>query len=108
MFENLEVFKNRFEELNQRLYDPAVVSDPEVYTALMKEYKELTPIVEKYREYTDAQNSLAEARELLNEGGLDKDFKEMVDQELQQAKDDIERTSEELKILLLPRDPNDE
>lgn len=108
MFENLEVFKNRYEELNQRLYDPSVVADPEVYAAIMKEYKELTPIVEKYREYTCAQKSLAEAREMLEEGGLEKEFKEMLDQELQQAKDDIEHTSEEIKILLLPRDPNDE
>lgn len=108
MFENLEVFKNRYEELNLRLYDPSVVADPEVYATIMKEYKELTPIVEKYREYTSAQKSLAEAKEMLEEGGLEKEFKEMLDQELQQAKDDIERTSEELKILLLPRDPNDE
>ncbi|HEX3038538.1 MAG TPA: peptide chain release factor 1 [Oscillospiraceae bacterium] len=108
MFENLEVFKNRFDELSQRLYDPAVVADPQVYTSLMKEYKDLTPIVEKYMEYTKAQDSLTEAKEMLNEGGLDKEFKEMLDQELAQAKDDIERISEELKILLLPRDPNDE
>jgi len=108
MFENLEVFKNRFDELSQRLYDPEIVADQQIYTSLMKEYKDLTPIVEKYREYTKAEGSLAEAKGMLNEGGLEKDFKEMVDQEIDQAKDDMERISEELKILLLPRDPNDD
>lgn len=107
MFENIEVFKNRYDELGQRLYDSSVVADPQAYTDLMKEYKNLMPIVEKYAEYTKAQDSLAEAKQLLIDGGLDKDFKEMVEQELSQAKEDIAHTSEELKLLLLPRDPND-
>ncbi|MDF1496162.1 peptide chain release factor 1 [Caproiciproducens sp. CPB-2] len=108
MFENLEVFEKRYEELNQKLYDPSVLSNQALYTELMKEHKNITPIVEKYREYQKAVRSMAEARELLEDGGLDKDLKEMADEEFQAAKSDIERCSEELKILLLPRDPNDD
>ena len=108
MFENLNVFEKRYEELNQKLYDPAVLADQSLYTELMKEHKNITPIVEKYREYRNACKSMEESLELLNEGGLEKELKELADEELQQAKEDMERTAEELKILLLPRDPNDD
>ncbi len=108
MFENLEVFEKRYEELNQKLYDPSVLSNQARYTELMKEHKNITPIVEKYGEYQKAVRSMTEARELLEDGSLDKDLKEMADEEFQTAKSDIERCSEELKILLLPRDPNDD
>lgn len=90
------------------LYDPNIVSDQEKYRALMKEQKNLLPVVEKYEEYKKAKNSAEEARQLLNDGGLDKDFKEMVELELEEAKEAIERISEELKILLLPKDLNDD
>ncbi len=108
MFENLVVFEKRYEELNQKLYDPSVLSNQAQYTELMKEHKNITPIVEKYREYQKAVRSMTEARELLEDGSLDKDLKEMAEEEFQTAKSDIERCSEELKILLLPRDPNDD
>ena len=108
MFEDIEVFEKRYEELNQKLYDPSVLANQPLYTELMKEHKNITPIVEKYREYKNAGNSMQEARELLEEGGLDKELKEMADEEFQQARADIDRCSEELKILLLPRDPNDD
>ena len=108
MFENLDVFEKRYEELNQKLYDPSVLTNQVLYTELMKEHKNITPIVEKYREYTKACRAMQEARELMDESGLDKELKEMADEEFQQAKSDIERFSDELKILLLPRDPNDD
>ena len=108
MFENLEVFEKRYEELNQKLYDPSVLADQAMYTDLMKEYKNITPIVEKYREYLKAVQTVEDSKELLNEGGLDRELKDMAEEDLQTAKADIERFSEELKILLLPRDPNDE
>lgn len=108
MFDRIEVFETRYEEINQRLYDPAVVSDQDVYRELMKESKNLLPIVEKYREYKKAEACEAEAKQLLSEGGLDKDFREMVETELEQAREDLKVTAEELKILLLPKDPNDD
>lgn len=108
MFDKLEIFKKRNDEINQLLYDPNIISDPEKYKLLMKEQKNLIPIVEKYDEYKKAKNNAEDAKQLLNDGGLDKDFKEMVEEELEKAKATIEKISEELKILLLPKDPNDD
>lgn len=108
MFENLDVFEKRYEELNQKLYDPSVVTNQSLYTELMKENKNITPIVEKYREYKKAVQAQEDALALLNEPGLDRELKEMADEELEQAKADIDHCGEELKILLLPRDPNDD
>ncbi len=108
MFDKLEVFKTRYDEITELLYDPNVISDQEKYTALMKEQKNLTPIVEKYEEYKKAKQNLDEAQQLLDGGGLDRDFKEMVEVEIENSREIIGKTSEELKILLLPKDPNDE
>lgn len=104
MFENLQFFENRYEELNLKLYDPSTAADRELYTKLMKEHAEITPIVEKYRIYKNAQKNLAEAKELLD----DKEMKEIALEEMAEAKKTIEETEEELKILLLPKDPNDD
>ncbi|MBQ8598623.1 MAG: peptide chain release factor 1 [Oscillospiraceae bacterium] len=108
MFDKLGATESRFEEINQRLMDPTVVSDPKKYADLMKEYKNLTPIVEKYRQYKQAKNDLEEAEMLLEEGGLDKDFKELITEQLTENKKLVEDYSAELKILLLPKDPNDD
>ena len=108
MFENLDVFVKRYEELNQKLYDPEVVSDQQLYKELMKEHKTITPIVEKYQEYQKTEQAMDEAKEMLAEGGMDREFKSMVEEEYEQAKSDLERLTDELKILLLPRDPNDD
>ncbi len=108
MFDKLETVVNRYEQIAVELSRPETAADNAVFTKLMKEHAELTPIVEKYREYTAAKNSEKEALEILSESGLDKDFKELAEEELKTAKADIERCSEELKILLLPKDPNDD
>lgn len=108
MFDKLKAVEMRFEEIGQLLSDPAVISDNEQFKKLMKEHSELTPIVDKFREYSAAKQAEAEAKALLDEGGLDKDFKELVEEEYLEAKANIETFSEELKILLLPKDPNDD
>ena len=100
MFEKLKDVAARYEQINEKLMDPTVVSDNNQYKTLMKEHKNLTPIVEKYREYEKAEASLEEAKELLEEGGLDKDFKEIVEEQMTTSRDEIERLGEELKILL--------
>lgn len=107
MFEKLSAVENRYEQIGVELTRSEVVTDNALFTKLMKEHSELTPIVEKYREYKAAIKSENEAQELLSGGGLEKDFKELVEDELETAKKKIEETSEELKILLLPKDPND-
>ncbi len=108
MFEKLETVENRYEQIGIELTRPDVASDNAQFTRLMKEHSELTPIVEKYREYKLAKANEAEALELLNESGLDRELKELAEEELKEARDNITAFSEELKILLLPKDPNDQ
>ena len=108
MFDNLDAVKNRFNEINLRLQDPATVQDPAKYTALMKEYKQLTPLMDTYDAYTSAQKAFEEARLLLEEGGIDAELKELAKEELEENREKIETLSQELRILLLPKDENDE
>ena len=108
MFKRLEATEKRFVEINEKLCDVEVISDQETYKSLMKELKNLTPVVEKYRELKKEEKNLKEAKEMLEEGGMDKEFKEMAEMEIESSKEKIEKLSEELKILLLPKDPNDD
>ncbi|HIS68407.1 MAG TPA: peptide chain release factor 1 [Candidatus Gallacutalibacter stercoravium] len=108
MFEKLQVFEEKYEDINRQLCDPAVVADQETYRALMKEYKNLTPLVETYRAYRNACAQEQEAAQLLEEKGLDKELEQLAEAELQQGREEQQRLAEELKILLLPKDPNDE
>lgn len=108
MFEKLSAVEKKFEEINEKLCDPQVVSDIEQYTSLMKEIKNLTPVVEKFREYKKLKESYDEAKMLLDEGGLERDFREMVQQEYEEAGENMEKAEQELKVLLLPKDPNDD
>ncbi len=108
MFEKLKLVEVRFEEINEQLSDPSVVSDNERYKSLTKELKQLTPIVEKFRSYCKAKEAFEEAKALLDEGGLEKDFKEMVQEEYDSSHEQMDIINEELKVLLLPRDENDD
>ena len=94
MLDKLKIAEERYEEINEKLMEPDVVSDQEQYKKLMKEYKTLTPLVEKYREYKKAVSDYDEARNMLNEGGLDKDFKEMVQLQYEENKELIEKYTE--------------
>ena len=108
MFEKLGATEQRYEEIKEKLYDPEVVSDQEQYTKLMKEYKQLTPLIEKYREYSAARAAEAEARSLLDAPGTDRELRELAEEEWEESRTRAEALGGELKILLLPRDPNDE
>ncbi len=108
MFENLAGVESRFLELEQQLADPEVVSDIKQYTALLKEHKNMTPIVETYRVYKKAEEDLDEAKAILEDAGSDKEFRDLAQEEMAAAKETLEETAEQLKILLLPRDPNDD
>ena len=107
MFEKIEIFDKRYSELSQRLYEPSVAADPEQYQKTMKELKAIEEIVLTYREYRQAVKSQEESLEIL-EDSSDNDLKELAQLELDEAKQSIEELSEKLKILLLPKDPNDE
>ncbi|MCL2056629.1 MAG: peptide chain release factor 1 [Oscillospiraceae bacterium] len=108
MFDKLKSVEDRYEEINKSLMDPAAVSDNKKYTALMRELKNLSPVVEKYREYTKSKDAMDEAAALLAEGGHDREFREMLDTEITENRRKIEEVTQELTILLLPRDPNDD
>ena len=107
MLEKLKEAEARFIDIEEKLSSPDVASDPEAYKNLMKERKNLAPIIEKYREYKKADSDAEEAKALLDEP-LDSEMKEMATEELLASKEAAERCFEELKILLLPRDPNDD
>ena len=107
MFENLQVFENRYEELTLKLYDPQTAGDREAFAALMKEHKELEPIVEAYRAWRQCQEDLAGARELLESEG-DRELRELAVEEIREREERGRALEEELKLLLLPKDPNDE
>lgn len=108
MTEKLNIMEQRFEEINEKLTDINVINDQQQYKNLMKELKSLTPIIEKYREYKTAKNDFDEACQMLEEGGMDKDFKEMVQEQYEENKKLVDEYTEELKILLLPKDPDDD
>lgn len=108
MFDKLKEVEAKYNDISERLTDPAVISDNDRYKKLMREHKQLTPIIDKFHEYEAAKANFDEAKDLLDDGGLEKDFKEMVEEQMLESKDIIDRVSDEIKILLLPRDPNDD
>lgn len=107
MFDKIEIFSKRYDELNNRLYDPIVASDATKFNEIMKEVKSIEPIVLKYREYKKAQQTIKDSLEIL-ETEKDKEIRELAQMEMEEAKDSLDGIEEELKILLLPKDPNDE
>ena len=107
MLDTLDVFSRRYDELTQKLADPSVSSDPKQYAALMKEFREITPIVETYGQYKKALQNREEAYELMNASGVERELRELAADEYEEAGKSAEALSEELKLLLLPKDPND-
>ncbi len=108
MLDKLEQVEKRYEEINEKLCNPDVVSDMELYKKYMQEMKHLTPVVEKFREHKKALSDVTGAQEMLEDSSLDAELREMAQEELETAKEQVETTAQELKILLLPRDPNDD
>ena len=108
MFEKLSFIENQFEELAKKISDPDVIADQETWRKLCKEHSDLTPIVEKYREYKANRDTIEDAKLMMDDPESDKEFKEMLAEESKKAKENIARIEEELKILLLPKDPNDD
>ena len=107
MFDRLEDIIRRYEDITMMLGDPSVVSDQEKFRSLMKEQKSLEALVECYKEYKDTKQTIEDSLQLLDEES-DAEMKEMLREELSEAKDKIPKLEEKLKILLLPKDPNDE
>lgn len=107
MFDRLEVIENRYEEISLKLSDPSVIANQDEYKKLMKEYSDLEEIVEKYREYKKVIKDIDDTKKLREEK-LDKEMHEMVEAELAESEEKLKQIEKELKILLLPKDPNDD
>lgn len=107
MLEKLAQIEEKYEEIGQKLTDPEITSDQEMFRRLMKEFKDMSAVVEKYREHKKVAADTAEAKSLLDTQ-LDPDFREMVEDEWLEGKERLQKIEEELKILLLPKDPNDD
>ena len=107
MIDKLQQVEERFDKVNELLCLPETVSDQSKYASLMKELKNLTPLVETYREYKKTVSDGEAAKEMLAEKP-DKDLKELLELEIEECKEKAEKLNEQLKILLLPKDPNDD
>ena len=107
MFDKLEDLLNRFEEIMGELGEPTVTNNQDRFRRLMKEQSDLTPIVNAYKEYKKTKQDVEDSLAML-EGESDEDMREMLKEELNSGKKRIEELEQELKILLLPKDPNDE
>ena len=108
ILEKLSRAEDRFREIEQLITLPNIVSDNKTYSSLMKEYRSLEPIVDKYREYKTVEEELKDSDEMMRDSTLEADIREFAEEEFKQHKIKLEALSEELRILLIPRDPNDE
>ena len=106
MLDKLEKAEENYIKTEAALSDPAVISDNEKYTSLMKEYKSLSPIIEAFRRYKTAVKEMNEAETLMNDS--EPEIKELAELEYYGKKEEIEKITEELKVLLLPKDENDD
>ena len=108
MFDDLSQVKRRYEELAYRMTTPEAMNDPAAYAAMMREYKELTPLVEAYCSYTALQKEVDEEKALLDAPTEDAAFNDMVQQELRENWQKLEDLEQKIRLLLLPKDANDE
>lgn len=107
MFENLSVYEDRYNELNEMMMDPKVQSDSKLLQKTAIEHAEIEPIVKKYREYTETTEAIVENKSMFDEK-LDDDMRELVKEELKMEEEHLAEIVEELKILLIPKDENDD
>ena len=108
MFEKLSFIEEQYELLAKKISDPEVIADQETWRMLCKEHSDMAPIVEKYREYKQNKAMIEDDAAMMDDPDTDKEFKEMLVDEIKTAKENIEKIEEELKVLLLPKDPNDD
>ena len=107
MLNKLQVLEDKYKELSEKISDIEVINDQKTWQKYMKEHADLEPIVMKYREYTNVLQSIADSKEILQEES-DEELRELAKMELSDLESRVEPIEDELKILLLPKDPNDE
>ena len=108
MYDKLDFIQSKYEELSLKVSDPAVIADQAVWQKYAKEIGEMEPVVQKYAEYKKVVEGIKEAKEILGDSSADNDMRELAKMELSDLEGQDEKISEELKILLLPKDPNDQ
>ena len=108
IFKKLESAEDRYKEIEQQMTLPEIVSDGKEYAKLIKEYKQLEPIVMKFREYTDIKARMDEANEMMRDSSLDADIRELAEEEYHETREKCETITDELRVLLMPKDPNDD
>lgn len=104
MFQKLEEVEKRYDEITKKISDPEIINKQDEWKKLMKEHAEIEPVVLKYREYKKAKQAIEDARELLN----DPEMKELAEIDIAENKEKLPKLEEEIKILLIPKDPNDD
>lgn len=108
MFDKLDFMENKYNEMALIVSDPDVIADQDRWRKLVKEMSDMEPIVNKYNDYKKAKEDIAFSKDLLGESDTDEELKEMAKEELAISENMLEAYSEELRILLIPKDPNDE
>lgn len=108
MNDKLILAQARYDEIGMKLSDPTVISDNKLYRDLMREHKSLTPLIEVWQKYQKAENNMKDALSAMEEAGGDSELRELAQSEYDENKQLMDSLSEELKILLLPKDPDDD
>ena len=108
MFERLEHLETKYEEITRLISDPEILGDPAKYQKHTKSHSDLTPVVEKFREYKQVKTGIADARQMILDSGSEDDLKKLAQEELVHLEDRLVTIEADLKVLLIPKDPNDE
>ncbi len=107
MLEKLNFIEDKYKELGEKVMDPDLLKDMKEYQKTMKEYSDLKPIVDRYKEYQGYLNELKDTEEMLGEN-LDDEMRELAKEDLKNLQENIDKAEEDLKIMLIPKDPNDD
>ncbi len=107
MLERLDFLENKYDELSNKISDPSIMANQKEWQKLCKEHAEVETIVGKYREYREAESALADNKEMLNDES-DREMREMIQEDIKSLAEQVEKVREEIRILLLPKDPNDD
>ena len=107
MLKKLDVLEDKYKDLTEKISDPEIINDQKTWQKYMKEHADLEPIVMKYREYKNVLTNIADSKEILQEES-DEELRDLAKMELSELEEQVEPLEAELKILLLPKDPNDE
>lgn len=107
MFDKLDFIVEKHAELNLQISDPEIISDQKLWQKLMREHADLTPIVEKFTDYKNTKNGIEEAKEIIKEES-DEEMRDLAKMELSELEEALPEIEQELKFLLIPKDPNDD